>query len=125
MLNRSYNNEFEKELEKAGYVWFQDNWKNSLRGFQKRITDQKGTKYFITGYHWNFGLEYPDRAEDIDQYSFDVQFIIKKDNTESIIDVRYGGDFLDNPYRDKISLQDVEDFYEKIWSTIGAEYSEK
>jgi hypothetical protein len=43
-VDTSINNSFEQELVDSGYKWFTDNWKNSIRGFQKRITDKKGTK---------------------------------------------------------------------------------
>jgi hypothetical protein len=123
-VDTTYNNEFEKQLEAAGYRWFKDNWKNSIRGFQKRITDDKGVKYFITGYHWNFKRQIPDFPEDRDSYSFDVQFIIKKDGKESVIDIGYGGDFFQNPWREVITLKDVEEFYEKAWNDMGVEYYE-
>lgn len=123
-IKTTYDNEFEKQLEEAGYRWFEDMWKNSLRGFQKRFRDERGTKYFITGYHWNFGLTYPDRAENRDQYSFDVQFRIKENSKDQTIDIKYNADFLPNPYREVTKLTEVEDFYEKMWKDIGADYYE-
>ena len=123
-IKTTYDNEFEKQLEAAGYKWFEDGWKNSLRGFQKRFTDEKGTKYFITGYHWNFGLQFPGRADVRDTYSFDVQFVIKRDGKEMTIDLKYNADHLPNPYREVVSLKEVEEFYEKAWKDMGAEYYE-
>ena len=123
-IETTFNNEFEKQLEEAGYKWFEDNWKNSLRGFQKRFRDDLGTKYFITGYHWNFGLVYPDRAEDRDQYSFDVQFIVDKGGKSQTIDLRYSADFLPNEWRSVTTLKEVEQFYEKAWNDFGADYYE-
>jgi len=124
-IDKSYNNEFEKQLEEAGYVWFEDYWKNSLRGFQKRFTDENGTKYFITGYHWNFGKTYPDRTEDRDDYSFDVQFRIERNGKDQTIDIRFGGTFLPNKWGKPVStLKDAEDFYEKAWRDMRADYYE-
>lgn len=123
-IKTTFDNEFEKQLEAAGYRWFEDTWKNSLRGFQKRFTDERGTKYFITGYHWNFGLVYPDRADDRDQYSFDVQFIVDKGGKSQTIDLRYSADMLPNEWRPVTTLKEVEEFYEKAWKDFGAEYYE-
>lgn len=123
-IKTTYDNEFEKQLEAAGYKWFKDHWKNSLRGFQKRFRDDKGTKYFITGYHWNFGVSYPDRADNRDEYSFDVQFTIDTGGKSKTIDLRYGADFLPNDYRPVTTLEEVEQFYENAWLQMGAEYYE-
>ena len=38
-LDISFNNEFEIQLKKEGYKWFKDNWKKSIRGFQKKFSD--------------------------------------------------------------------------------------
>ena len=122
-IKTTYDNEFEKQLEAAGYKWFEDHWKNSLRGFQKRFRDDKGTKYFITGYHWNFGEKYPD-MENRDQYSFDVQFIVDNGGKSQTIDLRYGADFLPNDYRPVTTLKEVEEFYEKAFNDFGADYYE-
>jgi hypothetical protein len=124
-IKTTYDNEFEKQLEAAGYHWFKDHWKNSLRGFQKRFRDENGTKYFITGYHWNFGLVYPDRAENRDEYSFDVQFRIERGGKDHTIDLRYSAQHLPNDWgRPVVSLKEVEQFYEKAWKDFGADYYE-
>ena len=124
-IKTTFDNEFEKQLEAAGYHWFKDNWKNSLRGFQKRFRDDKGTKYFITGYHYNFGSVYPDRAENRDQYSFDVQFRIERDGKDQTIDLRYSAEHLPNEWgRPIASLKEVEEFYEKAFNDFGADYYE-
>jgi hypothetical protein len=123
-IKTTYNNEFEKQLEAAGYKWFEDTWKNSLRGFQKRFRDERGTKYFITGYHWNFGITYPDRAEDMDSYSFDVQFTVDSGGKSQTIDLRYSADVLPNKWRPVTTLEEVEQFYEKAWKDFGADYYE-
>ena len=124
-VDTTFNNEFEAQLEAAGYRWFQDRWKGSRRGFQKRIRDEKGTKYFVTGYHWNFGKTFPDRAPDRDQYSFDVQFKVDEAGKDNCIDIQFGGDFLPNEYGRKVTtLKEVEEFYERMWEATNAEYYE-
>ena len=124
-IKTTFDNEFEKQLEEAGYHWFKDHWKNSLRGFQKRFRDDLGTKYFITGYHWNFGVNYPDRAEYRDQYSFDVQFTIGKGGKSQTINLDFSAEFLPNQWNNPIStLKEVEQFYEKAFNDFGADYYE-
>lgn len=122
-IDKSFNNEFEKQLEEAGYRWFKDHMKHSRRGFQKRFTDEKGTKYFITGYHWNFGKSYPDRAEDRDEYSFDVQFNLE--DKDQCIDIQFNAKHLPSKWEHKITtLKEVEEFYEKAWKDFGSVYYE-
>ena len=125
-IDKSFNNEFEKQLEKAGYKWFEDRWKSSLRGIQRRITDDKGIKYFITGYHYNFSKSFPESKLDVrDSYTFHGQFTFKKDGKEFTVNVEFWSDFVDNPWRNVATLQDVEDFFEKMWNDMGAEYYEE
>lgn len=124
-VGSSVNNDFEKSLIDNGYKFFQDNWKNSIRGFQKKITDEYGIKYFITGYHYNHRkqLSRPD-LEDIDSYCFDVQFRLDKQGKDFCVDLRFSGDFLPNKWRPVATLQDVEIFYENAWSDMMADYYE-
>ena len=46
-VDKTINNSFEQELIDKGYKIFKDNWKNAIRGFQKKFTDEKGIRYFI------------------------------------------------------------------------------
>ena len=43
---------------------------------------------------------------------------------EMTIDLKYSADHLPNPYREVVSLKEVEEFYEKAWKDMGAEYYE-
>ena len=123
-IDTGYYNDFELQLKEANYRWFKDNWKNSLRGFQKEFTDELGTKYFITGYHYNHGKQLGrSELEDRDSYMFDVQFTLDKDKGK-IIGITFSADFLVNPYRDITTLKEVEDFYEETWNNMKAEYYE-
>jgi hypothetical protein len=126
-VDTSINNDFEKELVENGYKWFTDNWKKSIRGFQKKVTDEKGVKYFLTGYHYNFSRQFPATNDNLDRYNFDVQF--RKDdsekNTSKTIDIHYSTDFIPNKYRNTTSLKEAEEFYEKIWQEMSFDYYEK
>lgn len=124
-IDLSFNNEFELQLEKSEYKWFKDNWKNSLRGFQKRFNDEKGIKYFITGYHYNHSKQL-NRVdiEEKDSYTFDVQFILDENNKHQCVDISFSADFLPNEYRSTTTLQEVEEFYEKTWINLGCPYYE-
>jgi hypothetical protein len=124
-VDKSINNYFEKELIDNGYRWFKDNLKSSIRGFQKRITDEKGTKYFITGYHYNFHTQgYVDESEDRDSYSFTAQFNIITDGVEKTIDISLGSDFIHNEWRKLCTLKEAEEFFENSWNTMKCEYYE-
>ena len=126
-LDKSINNEFEQTLIDNGYKFFQDNWKHSLRGFQKRFSDEKGTKYFITGYHYNFKKQFPERSDitdDGDRYNFTAQFIAEKRGKDKTIDVSYSADFIKNAYREITTLKEVEDFFEKMFIDFNFNYYE-
>jgi hypothetical protein len=124
-VDTSVNNDFEKSLVDNGYKFFKDNWKNSIRGFQKRIKDNYGTKYFITGYHYNHKKQSSRLdLEDRDSYSFDVQFRINEKTKDFCIDLRFSADFLPNEWRPTTSLKEVEDFYENAWNNMMADYYE-
>jgi hypothetical protein len=122
-IDTSFNNNFERQLEASGYRWFRDNWKNCIRGFQKKFTDEKGVKYFITGYHYNHYKQGLNQAPDRDTYTFDIQFRLKGDK-EPWVDLQYHADFLDNEYRPTSTLKDAEEFYEKMWQQMGGKYYE-
>jgi hypothetical protein len=136
-LDKSINNEFEQTLIDNGYKFFRDNWKNAIRGIQKRFDDERGTKYFITGYHYNWAKQFPEREdlakEDTDRYTFHVQFRYDKyrgNNEETeygkdqTIDVSFSGDFLPNKYRPITSLKEMEDFFEKMFVDFKFDYYE-
>jgi len=119
-------NEFEEELVNNGYKFFKDLWKKSIKGIQKRFTDKNGTKYFITGYHYNFSKDFPERDfENYDRYNFTVQFIYEEETKSKTVDISYAADFVDNPWRPLTSLKEVEDYFENIWVMTKAEYYER
>ena len=61
----------------------------------------------------------------MDRYSFEVQFIKDKNIKDQVLDIRFSADFLDNPWRPKTSLKEVEDFFQNIFKNQGFDYSEK
>ena len=124
-VDASINNSFEQSLVDNGYKWSPDTWKNSIRGFQKRITDIYGTKYFITGYHYNHH-KLLDRAdiEDEDSYSFDCQFTIERNGKDHTIDLHFNADFLENKLRPITTILEVEEFYEKFFRDFNCDYYE-
>jgi hypothetical protein len=133
-LDKTIYNEFEQSLIDAGYHFFTDNWKHSIRGIQKRFEDKKGTKYFITVYHYNFAKQFPGREDlveqNIDRYTFTCQF--RKDEhdengengKDQTVDVSYSADFVSNPWRPLTTLQEAEEFFEKMFVTFEFEYYE-
>lgn len=118
-------NEFEQQLIDRGYKFFADNWKNSLRGIQKRFIDEKGVKYFITGYHYNMGEQFPHKnAPNADKYTFTAQFRVDENTKDKTIDVDFSADFLPNEYREVTGVEEMEDFFEQMFVNIKAEYYE-
>ena len=60
-----------------------------------------------------------------EQKKVNGKFVIKKDGKEFIVNVEFRFDFVDNLWCNIIILQDVEEFFEKTWNYMGAEYYEK
>jgi hypothetical protein len=131
---KKINNEFEQTLIDNGYKFFKDNWHNALRGIQKRFEDEKGIKYYITGYHHNYSIQYSDHqtlsSDNLDRYNFKVQFrydkreVDDKSGKDQTIDVSFSADFVPNPYRPLTSLKEVEDFFEKMFVDFKFDYYE-
>jgi hypothetical protein len=126
-LDKSINNDFEKELVDNGYKWFFDSYKNSIRGFQKRIRDEYGTKYFINGYHYNHSKQIGriSGLQEQDTYCFECQFLIEEKKKHQVVNLGFSADFLPHKFSKKLTtLKEVEDFYEKAWNNMMADYYE-
>ena len=93
--------------------------------FQKKIRDEIGIQYYINCFHYNFGKQILESDDYVDRYSFEVQFIKDKNIKDQVLDIRFSADFLDNPWRPKTSLKEVEDFFQNIFKNQGFDYSEK
>lgn len=126
-LDKSINNKFEQELIDNGYRFFSDNFGQSIRLVQKRITDERGTKYFITGKHYNFGKQFPQREdlkEEPDRYSFSVQFNLDKSGKYQTVDISFSADFLPNEWRPVTTRKEMEKFFEKAFIKFKFDYYE-
>lgn len=107
-------NEFEQSLLDNGYKIFTYNNRGAIRGFQKRITDETGVKYFITVDHYNHA-EQLDR-EDIpkgDSYTSESQFTFQ----EATSDLLYWGK--------DVNIENIENFFESFWKSMNPDYYEK
>lgn len=125
MVDESINNYFEKLLVDNGYKIFEHSYNNSLRGFQKRMVDDIGIRYFISIYHYNHGRQIPNCDDYSDHYTFDVQFTLGENGKESTINFEFNGDFIHNEYRQPITLKEAEEHIYKVWKTMNYEYYEK
>lgn len=106
-------NKFEQSLIDNNYKVFTHNSKNAIRGFQKRIVDEAGVKYFITVYHYNHA-EQLDR-DDIpkgDSYTSESQFSFY----EGVSDLSYWGE--------NITVEIMENFFDNFWRRMTPDYYE-
>ena len=119
-------NNFEEQLLERGYTFFKDHLKDSIKGIQKRFTDDLGTKYFITGYHYNHAKQL--ERDDIlskDSYTFTAQFRMDKSDKDKTIDINFSAEFLPNKYKEISTIEEVEEFFEYMWKSCKANYYEK
>ena len=122
-MDRSIRNSFEQSMVDSGYNIFESNINNSLRGFQKCISDDLGKKYYITIWHYNNSEQLgSDAVPKGDSYLADVQFRFES----STCNLEFWGETLPNKWNTPIiNLGDFEDFFEKAWITLKPEYYEK
>jgi len=115
------NNAFEQEMIDAGYKPFKSSFKQyAERGFQKRITDEHGTKYFIN--IWHYKNPYRENQE---SYTADGQFRFNNKGKDAACNVEYWGDVFLNPHRELTTLKDIEEFFEKFFNTMNPDYYER
>lgn len=118
-------NPFEQKLKDSGYKFFKDNWGNSLRGIQRRVTNSAGLKYFITGYHYNYSEMFPEsNCPKGDTYSFNCQFIVDKSGKNQTINLEFSADFLPNEYRVVSTMEEMELFFKRAFVSFFADYYE-
>lgn len=109
MINR-------EELIKHGYKTYDsDALYNAVCLYQKRIKDDKGTKYFIDIYEYMLGLnKYHD-----DYRSYEARLVTSlKDDTYSLNILLYCID-------DNTTIEQLEKDIEDIWTKLGCDYYEK
>jgi hypothetical protein len=124
-MDTTIRNNFEQEMIDNGYKIFKSSFNNSLRGFQKKFTDKKGVKYFITIWHYNhseqLGLENVPKG---DSYTADTQFRFDNEGKDNTCNIEYWGDVLPNEWRPVTTLKDIEDFFETFWKKMKPDYYE-
>jgi len=124
-MDTTIRNNFEQEMIDKGYKIFKSSFNNSLRGFQKKFTDKKGVKYFITIWHYNhseqLGLENLPKG---DSYTADTQFRFDNEGKDNTCNIEYWGDVLPNEWRPVTTLKDIEDFFETFWKKMKPDYYE-
>lgn len=106
-----------KDLEESGYKKFKTTYKLSDYGYQKRITDNNGTKYFITVLIYDYNKEEYKHINGVYgkvSLCFDMQFYENKD----IVNVQYSAN-------EDTSLKQLEDKIERLWVHLGSPYYEK
>ena len=124
-MDTTIRNNFEQEMIDKGYRIFKSPFNNSLRGFQKKFTDKKGVKYFITVWHYNhseqLGLENLPKG---DSYTTDTQFRFDNGGKDNTCNIEYWGDVLPNEWRPVTTLKDIENFFETFWKKMKPDYYE-
>ena len=94
----------EKILKENGYKKYQDLLYTSDCLYQKRITDEKGIKYFINFY--KYGQEYEVRM-DIEKDIYSLELTLYAFNSQTT------------------SLEKVEKDIESMWKDLDCDYYEK
>lgn len=118
MYNESFTKEItmltKQDLLEAGYKPFKSKVKlYTDQGYQKRFDDEKGKRYFITVWEYD-NREFQDRAPALPDFSYapDSQF----DSNGVTFDVNMiGAD----------SVEHMEAFFERTWSSMDCDYYEK
>lgn len=125
-MDKTIRNSFEQNLIDNGYKIFKNNFNNSIRGFQKKYTDEKGVKYFLNCYHYNYGEQIPNSsALKIDSYCWGAQFNLQNGKCNNTVDLHFSGKFIEDDYDTEISsLPLVEAFYETFFRNFNCEYYE-
>lgn len=101
----------EKILENSGYKRYEDIWRHAYCLYQKRISDEKGIKYFI-----NYYL-YRDEKENI-TFEVDLQFELD----DCVINM----DLFNFKYKEltNFTVEAIEAKIEGIWKKLNAKYYE-
>lgn len=108
---KEIRNEFEQSLVDNGYTVFTHNHKDAIKGFQKKVVDEEGVRYFITIYHYNHREQL--QRDDIpkgDSYSSCTQFTFG----DNVSDISFFGR--------ELSVESIEDFFYKCWTSLQPDY---
>lgn len=104
-----------EELLNSKYKRFPTNSINhplAVCGYQKKVTDDTGIKYFINAYEYNFESNY-SKVNKI-RYQFEEQFVLA--NNEAVI-VTY-------LYDQSRTLVEIETWFENVWLNLNCNYYE-
>ena len=109
----------EEILMKDGYRMFEDSEEGRTL-YQKKVTDEKGIKFFINCYHDIFNI--PNKAEPKSWWTFSIQI-----ETEDgmYVDISTSQWFNENGIYSGKNHLDAEDYFEKMWIANGKPYYEK
>lgn len=103
------------QLKSAGYRKYPERFKEyATCMYQKCFDDTEGKKYFIQFYEYSNRehlISYPQLSEF--SYSSDAQFKDRQGNTFNV-------ECLTND-----SIEQVEEFFERVWVNCGCEYYER
>lgn len=106
-------------LMKDGYRKYQDSEEGRTL-YQKKVTDEKGIKFFINCYHDIFNM--PHKGEPKSWWTFSIQIETEEGMS---VDIRTSQWFNENGiYSGKNHLH-TEDYFEKMWMANGRHYYEK
>lgn len=96
-------------LLENGYRKYNDTWYNADRLYQKRIKDKRGTKYFINFLRYNLPVFDNEPRYDAILSSgtkdYDMEIVLFN--------------------IDKMSIEDIENKIEEMWTKLNLEYYEE
>lgn len=95
------------ELTTAGYKFFEDHFKKSNGGYQKRIRSDTGTRYFINVYFYDFSQF--NKMPYLEGYSCELQFYVKDEHINLEFNCR------------ELTIEQLESKAEWLFTTLGAE----
>ena len=102
-----------KELIKNDYKEFKDHFYGASRSFQRKVCDNKGIKYFINIYEWDFS-EFKNIAFQNKKYETKMQLI----SDGACFDICILHTKTD-------TLEEIEELCEKFWTNMNCQYYEK
>ncbi len=104
-----------EQLLEAGYEQFRVHHKEfSKVGYQKRFDDERGKKYFITIYEYD-NKWLIDRGITRSEFSYEPDCQFKSNGVTFYVKMLCD---------DSKTVQDIEEFYERLWVSMGCDYYE-
>ena len=100
-------------LSEAGYKRYEQKIRDSSALWQKNIVDERGVKYSITFFEYDW-REISNGSMDVISFEPSVQFEVDEDSCANV-------DFLMN---DNHTIEHIEAFYDKMFSVMNFNYAE-